>query len=482
MFIFLGLQKKTVNVQGALTCGSLRHTLQVQAAHAHLSAGSILALLQSSSPPQKKVCGMHDAATLPVPIVHLYAETSAVLSSFLTLLFICRRSPTLLFCTLHTPHSSTSETCSCSVRAASAAGCCGLCRSTGSRSCPCQGWSCCRCDPACPPSLTPGPARRNPATSQSTPVRWCWAAADACGGGGGCSDDGGDGGCGGCGGCYGCCGASGPAVRCSGCEPWWAWRCGSALWEWNPPAGTPAWPASTSSAGSCLTSRGTCISFSCGPAPPARHTQAQNNPGWVRKWAEARKQREGPRRIHGQPYFSSLTCVFIQFIMLPRLLNLFNQATVLLGKSRMSVWSLKKSLPMWSNIMMSNHIDGWGASAKHTSMQQHTAHHSRIYQACWTHLHFNRGMIQLSFWLLCIKTIQVFDICYPFILFYFFLKQSVCARTYQSSPFLNCKIQLPRGTPGHPEDWQMWLPPLSAHTCRHMLDIWALIPLMWQQW
>lgn len=251
--------------------------------------------------------------------------------------FICRHSPTLLFCTLHTPHSSTSETCSCSVRAASAAGCCGLCRSTDSHSCPCQGWSCCRCDPACPPSLTPGPAHRNPATSQSTPVRWCSASADACGGGGGCSDDGGDGGCDGCGGCYGCCGASGPAVQCSGCEPWWAWRCGSALWGWNPPAGTPGWPASKSSAGSCLTSRGTCISFSCGRAPPARDTHRQKQPRLSVEMSGGKEVKGGAEKEDSRSLaFLNFNMCFHTVHHAATFIQSFNHATVLLGKSRIS--------------------------------------------------------------------------------------------------------------------------------------------------
>lgn len=277
-----------------------------------------------------------------------------------TFLFICRRWPTLLFCTLRTPRSSTSGTCSCSVHAASAAGCCGLCRSTDSHSCPCQGWSCCRCDPACPLSLTPGPARRNPATSRSTPARWCLAAADACGGGGGggCSDDGGDGGCDGCGGCYGCCGVSGPAVQCSGCEPWWAWQCGSALWEWNPLVGTPAWPASKSSAGSCLTSRGTCISFSCGRAPPARDTQAKTTQA---EWGS--EQRQGTKGRGCKRWFlvsNNLLKFHVYFYTGHRaatFINSFNQATVILGKSRISIGpTLKTSGPLLSNIMISNNI------------------------------------------------------------------------------------------------------------------------------
>lgn len=69
VFIFPGLQKKTVTVQGALTCGSFRHTLQVQAAH-HCAHTSVCWLSPCSSANQqstaKKVCGMHDAATLPL--------------------------------------------------------------------------------------------------------------------------------------------------------------------------------------------------------------------------------------------------------------------------------------------------------------------------------------------------------------------------------------------------------------------------------
>lgn len=177
------------------------------------------------------------------------------LTLFLIFFFICRRWPTLLSCTPRRPHNSTSETCSCNVRSAFAAECCGPSRSTDSHSCPCRDWSCCRSGPACPMSPNSGPARKNLATFRSTPALCCLPAAGAWGG---CDCDAGVD----CGGCY-YYGWSDPAVRCSGCEPWWAWRRGSALLEWSPRLGTPEWPANRSSAGSSPMSRGTCTSFSC---------------------------------------------------------------------------------------------------------------------------------------------------------------------------------------------------------------------------
>lgn len=221
--------------------------------------------------------------------------------------FIYRHWPTLLSCTLHRPRSSTSETCSCSVRSVSAVGCYGLSHSTDFHSCPCRGWSCCRSGPACLLSPSPGPAHRNLATFQSRRVRWCLAAADACDGGdcGGCSDGGdGGGGCDGYGGCCGCCGESGLVVRCSDYEPWWAWRCGSVLWGLSRPPGIQGWPASRSLAGSSLMSRGTCISSSCGRAPPVKkhrrkQTKRESGMEWGSEQRRGRGKKKKMRKING---------------------------------------------------------------------------------------------------------------------------------------------------------------------------------------
>lgn len=161
---------------------------------------------------------------------------------------ICRRWPTRFCGTPHTPRSSTSGTCSCSARAASAAGCCGHARSTGWRSCPCRGWSCCRYVPASRPSPSRRRARRSPATSRSTPGRWCGRA-----GAGGAGS-----------------GAPPEFHQCSGYEAWWAWPHWSAPSGESPPLGNRASPASTSSTGSYRTYRGIYTSASCGPTPSAK--------------------------------------------------------------------------------------------------------------------------------------------------------------------------------------------------------------------
>lgn len=56
--------------------------------HTHLSTGSavlhsVLALLETSSPPPKNVWGMHNAVTFPSGLISLYVEMSAVLNHFL---------------------------------------------------------------------------------------------------------------------------------------------------------------------------------------------------------------------------------------------------------------------------------------------------------------------------------------------------------------------------------------------------------------
>lgn len=73
----------------------------------------------------------------------------------------------------HRPQSSTSGTCSCSVHCASAAGYCVLDHSTGSHSCPCLDWFCCRGAPAYPWSPGLVLSRRNQVIFQSRPDHWC---------------------------------------------------------------------------------------------------------------------------------------------------------------------------------------------------------------------------------------------------------------------------------------------------------------------
>lgn len=166
----------------------------------------------------------------------------------------------------------------------------------------------------------------------------------------------------------------------------------------------------------------------------------------------------------------------------------------LLGRPTMSGTNIGPALKkpggvaLLSNMAISNNIHGWrhpqntsflipfqitGDDFNNTSVRQR---HSRIYRTYCTYFHFISEMITVSD--NCAEYTRLFHICYSI-----FTQQSLRACAYQSSPFLNYKIQLPSGTLGHPEHWQMWLLslPLSAHTYTHMQDNWALIPLMWQQ-
>lgn len=109
-----------------------------------------------------------------------------------------------------------------------------------------------------------------------------------------------------------------------------------------------------------------------------------------------------------------------------------------------------------SNMAISNNIDGWrhpqntgflillqitGDDFNHTSVRQR---HGRFYRTYCTYFHFISEMIQFSF-SNCAEYTRLFHICYSI-----FTQQWLRACAYQSSPFLNHKIQL-LGTLGHPE-------------------------------
>lgn len=132
-----------------LVCGSFRHLLHVQHSTATITCSFAISNAShclSMTSLQQKTCSPWQKTG------HLSEFLFLCLVSFGMVFFIYKRWPILLSCTLHRPHSSTSETCSCSVRCVSAAECCDLSHSTGSHSCPSQGLSCCRSGPACPPS------------------------------------------------------------------------------------------------------------------------------------------------------------------------------------------------------------------------------------------------------------------------------------------------------------------------------------------